>query len=143
MAVSLIMTMTVGKVMIAYVGAILGYGVAAGPIGCILSIIFLVSAMILLLYINICLKDTPLESYLSNCILSSKCIEELNDWEYYSANELVEKILNSKDEIVGNSFQEWKDLKFSYEEFGLLTSNSIVEQTYNRKGHIKNNMSFS
>lgn len=107
-------------------------GIGVGTLASALSIIALIVAVVLIFVVLIYLQDTPFEQYLKNCILSSKATKKIEEWQAMTQNQLINAIVGAKKRIVSAKFDEWYDLKKSFEELILLTSACKMNPEYTR-----------
>lgn len=108
-------------------------GVGVGTLASALSIIALVAAVALTFVVLIYLQDTPIEQYLKNCILNSKAIKTVREWQTMTQNQLINAIVGAKEQIISEKFKEWCDLQKSFEEFILLTSTCKMLPEYTQE----------
>lgn len=111
-------------------GASMATGIGVGTLASALSIIALVAAVVLTFIALIYLQDTPIEQYLKNCILNSRAIKIIRNWQTMTPSQLINALVNAKTQIVSNKFDKWCNLKESFEEFILLTSACKVLPEY-------------
>lgn len=69
-----------------------------------------------LLILAVYLTDTPIESFLKNCILCKKAMEKISNWNFLSVKEIHVQLLERKTEIVGDKFQQWLNMETSISE---------------------------
>lgn len=108
-------------------------GVGVGTLASVFSIIALVAAVALTFVVLIYLQDTPIEQYLKNCILNSKAIKTVREWQTMTQNQLINAIVGAKEQIISEKFKEWCDLQKSFEEFILLTSTCKMLPEYTQE----------
>lgn len=106
-------------------------GIRATTLARINVILAIITAAILVYLISVYWQDTPLPAYFKNCILSVQARKKVSNWKSLTTEDLFDNILKRKDDIIQSEFATWRELKYSYEEFLLLTTTCEVIPEYN------------
>jgi|GEM_PF-6847036 len=135
------------KAGLAYIGSALGFFAAAGITAAqllsaappwwarnkylIIAYIVGVGLMLLAIY----LTHTPMEEFLANCILQKDAVKKVDGWKSMKGHEIMQKLCENKEDIIGSNFPDWHSLRKSLECFMLLMMNMNVKPKHEVNKH--------
>lgn len=131
------------KAGLAYIGSAVGFFAAAGiSVGLMLRtppkwarnkyLIIAYAVGIGLMLLAIYLTHTPMEKFLANCILKEGAMKKVKGWKTMQGHEIMQRLCENKEDIIGDEFPKWHNLRESFECFIMLLMNMKVNATHEK-----------